>query len=97
MRWTVLEPGALCNFFNWLGKAQNWGEFRETMKGIWGPGQNVVYADVDGNIGYVLGAHVPVRKRDTEKFLYPGIPTITNGSDTSRLSSCRKCSILMAG
>jgi penicillin G amidase len=63
MRWTVLEPGALCNFYNWLGKAQNWSEFRETLKGVWGPGQNVVYADVDGNIGYILGAHVPVRKK----------------------------------
>jgi penicillin G amidase len=72
MRWTVLEPGALCTFYNWLGKAQNWGEFRETMKGIWGPGQNVVYADVDGNIGYVLGAHVPVRKKGHGEVPVPG-------------------------
>ncbi|HKN24188.1 MAG TPA: penicillin acylase family protein [Candidatus Acidoferrum sp.] len=72
MRWTVLEPGALCNFYNWLGKAQNWGEFRETMKGIWGPGQNVVYADVDGNIGYVLGAHVPIRKKGHGEVPVPG-------------------------
>jgi penicillin amidase len=72
MRWTVLEPGALCTFYNWLGKAQNWGEFRETMKGIWGPGQNVVYGDVDGNIGYILGAHVPVRKKGHGEVPVPG-------------------------
>jgi penicillin G amidase len=72
MRWTVLEPGALCNFYNWLGKAQNWAEFREIMKGIWGPGQNVVYADVDGNIGYILGAHVPVRKKGHGEVPVPG-------------------------
>ena len=72
MRWTVLEPGALCTFYNWLGKAQNWAEFRETMKGIWGPGQNVVYADVDGNIGYILGAHVPVRKKGHGGVPVPG-------------------------
>jgi len=72
MRWTVLEPGALCNFYNWLGKAQNWGEFREIMKGIWGPGQNVVYADVDGNIGYILGAHVPLRKKGRGEVPVPG-------------------------
>jgi penicillin G amidase len=72
MRWTVLEPGALCNFYNWLGKAQNWGEFRETMKGIWGPGQNVVYADVDGNIGYILGARVPIRKKGHGEVPVPG-------------------------
>lgn len=72
MRWTVLEPGALCNFYNWLGKAQNWAEFRETIKGIWGPGQNVVYADVDGNIGYILGAHVPIRKTGHGEVPLPG-------------------------
>jgi penicillin amidase len=72
MRWTVLEPGALCSFYNWLGKAQNWGEFREIMKGVWGPGQNVVYADVDGNIGYILGARVPVRKKGHGDVPVPG-------------------------
>ncbi|MGB2636155.1 MAG: penicillin acylase family protein [Candidatus Acidiferrum sp.] len=72
MRWTVLEPGALCNFYNWLGKAQNWGEFRETMKGIWGPAQNVVYADVDGNIGYILGARIPIRKKGHGEVPVPG-------------------------
>jgi penicillin amidase len=72
MRWTVLEPGALCNFYNWLGKAQNWGEFRETLKGIWGPGQNVVYADVDGNIGYILSARVPVRRNGHGEVPEPG-------------------------
>ena len=72
MRWTVLEPGALCNFYNWLGSAQNWGEFREILKGIWGPGQNVVYADVDGNIGYILGARVPVRKKGHGEVPVPG-------------------------
>jgi penicillin amidase len=63
MRWTVLDPGALCSFYNWLGKAQNWDEFREIAKNIWGPAQNVVYADVDGNIGYIMAARVPVRKK----------------------------------
>lgn len=72
MRWTVLEPGALCNFYNWLGKARNWGEFRELMKGIWGPAQNVVYADVEGNIGYILGAKIPVRKKGRGEVPVPG-------------------------
>jgi len=72
MRWTVLEPGALCSFYNWLGKAQNWGEFRELLKGIWGPGQNVVYADVDGNIGYILAARIPIRKKGHGEVPVPG-------------------------
>ena len=72
MRWTVLEPSALCSFYNWLGKAQNWGEFREIMKGVWGPAQNAVYADVDGNIGYIVGAHIPVRKKGHGEVPVPG-------------------------
>ena len=72
MRWTALEPGALCSFYNWVGKAQNWGEFREIMKGIWGPGQNAVFADVDGNIGYILGERVPVRKKGHGEVPVPG-------------------------
>jgi penicillin G amidase len=72
MRWTVLEPGALCNFYNWLGKAQNWGEFREIIKNVWGPAQNVVYADVDGNIGYIVGARIPVRKKGHGEVPVPG-------------------------
>ena len=46
LRWTALEPGGLANTYNWIGKAQNWHEFREVMKNVWGPGQNAVYADV---------------------------------------------------
>jgi penicillin amidase len=63
MRWTATEPGGLTNSYNWLGKARNWKEFRETMKHVWGPGQNAVYADVEGNIGYVMAARVPIRKK----------------------------------
>ena len=63
MRWTATEPGALVNSYNWLGKARNWKEFREAMKRVWGPAQNAVYADVEGNIGYIMAARVPIRKK----------------------------------
>ena len=62
LRWTALEPGALGNTYNWLSTAENWQEFREAMKRAWGPGQNTVYADVQGNIGYIMAARVPLRK-----------------------------------
>jgi len=32
--------------------ARNWSEFREAMAGYFSPGLHIVYADVDGNIGY---------------------------------------------
>jgi penicillin G amidase len=72
IRWTATEPGGLANSYNWLGKARNWKEFRETMKRVWGPGQNAVYADVEGNIGYLMAARVPVRKKGHGEVPVPG-------------------------
>jgi len=72
MRWTATEPGALANSYNWLGKARNWKEFRDTMKGVWGPAQNAVYADVQGNIGYIMAARVPLRKKGHGEVPEPG-------------------------
>ncbi|PYT64316.1 MAG: penicillin acylase family protein, partial [Acidobacteria bacterium] len=72
MRWTATEPGGLANTYNWLGKARNWKEFRDTMKRVWGPGQNAVYADVEGNIGYIMAARVPIRKKGHGEVPVPG-------------------------
>jgi penicillin amidase len=72
LRWTATEPGGLSSVYNWLGKAQNWEEFRSIMKKVWGPAQNVVYADVKGNIGYVMAARVPIRKKGHGEIPYPG-------------------------
>lgn len=72
LRWTATEPGGLANTYNWLGKARNWNEFRNTMKRVWGPAQNVVFADVDGNIGYIMAARVPIRKKGHGEVPVPG-------------------------
>jgi penicillin amidase len=72
LRWTATEPGGLANTYNRLGRAQNWKEFREIMKNVWGPAQNAVYADVAGNIGYVMAAHVPIRKKGHGEIPVPG-------------------------
>ncbi|MBS1842196.1 MAG: penicillin acylase family protein [Acidobacteria bacterium] len=72
LRWTATEPGGLGNTYYFLGKAQNWKEFRDALKKVWGPAQNTVYADVDGNIGYVMGARVPVRKKGFGEVPVPG-------------------------
>ena len=72
MRWTATEPGGLANTYNWLGKARNWKEFRDTMKRVWGPAQNAVYADVEGNIGYIMAARVPIRKKGHGEIPVPG-------------------------
>lgn len=72
MRWTALEPGGLSVSYFLLGKAQNWHEFLDIMKTVWGPAQNVVYADVEGNIGYIMGARVPIRKKGRGDVPVPG-------------------------
>jgi penicillin amidase len=45
-----------------LNTARNWTEFREALRRFPGPGQNFVYADVDGNIGYQATGMLPVRR-----------------------------------
>ena len=59
LRWTLYE-GLHMAFFD-VDAAQNWEEFRKAFSQLDAPGQNVVYADVDGNIGYQATGHVPIR------------------------------------
>jgi len=72
LHWTATEPGGLANTYNWLGKARSWEEFRNLMKRVWGPAQNAVYADIDGNIGYMMAARVPIRKKGHGEVPVPG-------------------------
>ena len=72
LRWTATEPGGLANTYNMMGKAQNWEQFRQVMRKVWGPAQNAVYADTEGNIGYVMAARVPVRKKGHGEVPVPG-------------------------
>lgn len=59
LRWTLYD-GLHMPFFD-VDTAQNWGDFRRAFSQLDAPGQNVVYADVDGNIGYQATGHVPIR------------------------------------
>jgi penicillin G amidase len=72
LRWTATEPGGLGHTYYELGKAQSWNQFRDILKKVWGPAQNAVYADVDGNIGYVMAARVPIRKKGHGEVPVPG-------------------------
>ncbi len=49
-----------------LNRAKNWQEFLEGVKDFTAPQQNIVYADVDGNIGYIAPGHVPIRKPEND-------------------------------
>jgi penicillin G amidase len=59
LRWTLYD--GLRNPFFAVDSAQKWEEFRRAFSELDAPGQNVVYADVDGNIGYQATGKIPVR------------------------------------
>jgi len=62
LQWTGLEPGKLFESVYGLQTASNWQEFRVALSKWTVPGQNFVYADRSGNIGYQMTGDVPVRK-----------------------------------
>ena len=59
LRWTLYD-GLHMPFFD-VDAAENWEQFRKAFSQLDAPGQNVVYADVDGNIGYQATGKVPIR------------------------------------
>lgn len=59
LRWT-LQDGMGLMFFD-VNSAQNWNEFRKAFSTFGAPGQNVMYGDIDGHIGYQATGRVPVR------------------------------------
>ncbi len=72
LRWTALEPGGLGSSYGVVGRAQNWQEFRAALRSVAGPAQNTVYADVDGNIGFIVAARIPIRKKENGSVPVPG-------------------------
>ncbi|MBZ5650076.1 MAG: penicillin acylase family protein [Acidobacteriia bacterium] len=59
LRWTLYD-GTHDPFFE-VNSAQNWNQFRSAFSAFDTPGQNVVFADVDGNIGYQATGKIPIR------------------------------------
>ncbi len=59
LRW-ILYDGMTLPFFD-VNSAQNWDDFRKAFSVFVAPGQNVMYADVDGHIGYQTTGKVPIR------------------------------------
>ena len=60
MRWEGVT-GDTASAFEILDRADDWSGFEAAVDDFDSPSQNVVYADVDGNIGYALSGRLPVR------------------------------------
>jgi penicillin amidase len=61
MRWTALEPGSTILAVLKYDKAQNWDEYRQAAAYFTVPSQNMVFADIDGNIAYQTPGNIPIR------------------------------------
>ena len=61
MRWTGSVPIDRVEAFHGINRAKNWEQFLSGVEKFPGPGQNFVYGDRDGNIGYVPGGLIPIR------------------------------------
>lgn len=61
LQWTALEPSCIfCSIWE-INLANNWEEFREAAEDFSVPSQNLLYADVEGNIGYQMPGNIPIR------------------------------------
>ena len=62
LEWTALDDrDATHRALLGMQKARNWREFDAALRDYAGPQQNMVYADVDGNVGLIVPAWVPRR------------------------------------
>lgn len=62
------EIGAMLRF----NKAKDWTAFEAALREFYAPVQNVIYADVDGNIAWRHNGHIPIRKKGTGLLPVPG-------------------------
>jgi penicillin G amidase len=72
IRFVGLTEGILPSTTWALNTAGSWDEFREALRGWHSPGQNTVYADVDGHIGYQCTGLHPVRRAGDGTVPVPG-------------------------
>jgi len=72
LRWIQADLPLSQRAVSMLNRAANWEEFRAAAREWPIAGQNMVYADVDGNIGYQFTGVVPIRAKGTGVAPVPG-------------------------
>ena len=72
LRWAAsdgcVQPSTIFD----LNTARSWETFREAVRSWHCPGQNMMYADVEGNIGYQLTGRYPIRRSGDGTVPVPG-------------------------
>jgi len=72
LKGTIYDPQATRIPFFAIDSAQNWQEFEAAFSQFGAPAQNVVYADVDGHIGYHATGLIPIRAAGDGSLPVPG-------------------------
>ncbi|MBN9633455.1 MAG: penicillin acylase family protein, partial [Actinobacteria bacterium] len=72
LEWTALTPGPTANAIFAFDTAHDWASFRAAAASFQVPSQNLLYADVDGNIGYQAPGLIPVRASGDGTLPVPG-------------------------
>ena len=72
LRWVALEPTTIVNSILQINRAQNWQDFRTAASKFDVPAQNLVYADIEGNIGYQMPGKLPIRGKGNGRYPVPG-------------------------
>ncbi|GAA1998236.1 penicillin acylase family protein [Microbacterium ulmi] len=72
LQWTALAPGTTPSAIFALNVAQDFAGFREAARKFDVPAQNLVYADVAGNIGYQAPGRLPIRGAGDGSLPQPG-------------------------
>jgi penicillin G amidase len=72
LKWTALTPSTPFQAIWGFNKAENWDEFREAAKDFHVPAQNLIFADVEGNIAYQMPGDIPIRKNGDGTIPVPG-------------------------
>ncbi|MFC5176880.1 penicillin acylase family protein [Nocardioides taihuensis] len=69
LAWTALQPAPTADAILALDTAHDWDSFRAAAARFDVPAQNMVYADVDGHIGYQAPGRIPIRQSGNDGYL----------------------------
>ncbi|MFE0703228.1 penicillin acylase family protein [Streptomyces sp. NPDC058872] len=72
LQWTALQPGKSMDAIFALDRAKDFTTFRAAAKNFEVPSQNLIYADVEGHIGYQSPGKIPQRSKGDGTLPAPG-------------------------
>jgi penicillin G amidase len=72
LKWTALEADNDFQAIHRMNLAKDCTEFHEALRDFANPSQNVVYADINGDIGYTMNGRIPIRAKGDGTVPAPG-------------------------